>query len=146
MWSYKHYCHGVIIDPDFYSWSIEDAIKARNTEQRRVWFEENGGWEQYEDRFILVDEQPDPGNPGHTLRLCDFPREFNVYGREWSWHRIRQNRARIIFCDNASLDRDGTRRRYGLIYPRSWGDDALTVMARSFGLTREQYQGMTTAK
>jgi hypothetical protein len=125
-----------MVDNTFYSWSIEDAIKTENTEQRRVWFEENGGWEQYEDQFTLIDEQPDPGNPGRSLRLCDFPPDLDPYRGE----------ARIVFCDNASLDRDGTRRRYGLIYPRSWGDDALTVMARSFGLTPEQYQSMSTAK
>jgi antitoxin component YwqK of YwqJK toxin-antitoxin module len=130
------YCRSVIVPQGFWSWTIHDALASKNTEQRRIWFEENGGWEQLENKFTLVDEQPDPGNPGHTLRLCDFPPELDPY----------EGQARIVFCDNASLDLDGSRRRYGLVFPREWGDNALTVMARSFGLSREQYAGISVAR
>jgi hypothetical protein len=131
-----HYCREVAVGASFWSWTVEDALTCENTEQRRVWFEEHGGWENLEDRFHLIDEQPDPGNPGHTLRLCRFPNKLDPYDGD----------AQIVFCDNASLDLDGSRRRYGLIFPRDWGSDAVAVMAKSFGLTREQYQGISIAR
>lgn len=130
-----HY-HGVIVSADFWEWTIEDALLASNSEQRRVWFEENGGWEELEDRFILIDEQDDPGNLGHKLRLCSFPQDIDSY----------EGQANIIFCDNASLDLNGTRRRYALVVPFEWGANAVTVMARSFGLSREEYEQMSVAK
>lgn len=47
-------------------------------------------------------------------------------------------------CSNASLERDGTRRRYG-IEVRGSDDDPVRAAASLFGLSREHYLTMQRA-
>ena len=73
----------------------------------------------------LVDEQPDPANPPHTLRLFDPPAGVEVDGR-------------VLLVVNASPHRDGTRRSYGLVVPGDLGD-ALAAAAWTFGMSAAEY-------
>jgi hypothetical protein len=131
----SHVVHGVRLPFDLVrpGWSIDRILAERNTEVRRIAIERLG-W----DRFIagaglaLVDGPvPDPGNPGNSLSLYDLPA---AYGDD----------ARLLLCSNASPDRDGTVRRFGLHVPASI-DDALAAAAWTFDLDRRTYQGLDRA-
>ncbi|MCG8915013.1 hypothetical protein L6E12_04320 [Actinokineospora sp. PR83] len=112
------------------AWVIEDPTAERisaepNIEVRRCAIE-NIGWEAYLDDAgtTVVGRAPDPGNPGCELLLYDLPR----------WDRP----SRLLLAVNGSVERDGTRRRYGLRVP-PWLDDPVEAAAWSYGLTGPQY-------
>lgn len=113
----------VIDDP-----SVDHIAAETNVEVRRCAIERIG-WgafiEQAELR--LVGSSGDPGNPGAELRLYDLP-----YAR---WGRP----TRLLLAVNGSVERDGTRRRYGLRVP-AWFDDPLDAAGWTYGLTGAQYQ------
>jgi len=111
------------------SWVVEsptaDLIAAEpNVEVRRCAIERLG-WAEFIDQagLTLVGSSPDPGNPGSELRLYDLPRG---------------SRTRLLLAVNGSLERDGTRRRYGLRVP-PWFDDPIDAAGWSYGLTGPQY-------
>ncbi|MGH3860561.1 DUF6745 domain-containing protein [Actinokineospora sp.] len=83
------------------------------------------GWGTYIEQagLTLVRQADDPGNPGCELRLYDLP---------WG------PQARLLLAINGSLERDGTRRQYGLRVP-PWFDDPIDAAAWSYGLTGPQY-------
>ena len=123
-WS-LHAWHGTAVPP----WVVEsptaDLIAAEpNVEVRRCAIE-HIGWEEYVDQagLTLVSRSPDPGNPGSELRLYDLPRG---------------SRTRLLLAVNGSLERDGTRRRYGLRVP-PWFNDPIDAAGWSYGLTGPQY-------
>lgn len=109
------------------SWVVEDPTGARilaenNVEVRRCALE-HIGWEAFvaDAGLTLVGTAPDPGNPGFSLQLYDLP------GRE-----------RLLLAVNGSVERDGTRRRYGLRVP-DWYRDPVAAAAWSYGLRADQY-------
>jgi hypothetical protein len=114
------------------AWVIEaptvDLItREANIEVRRCAIE-RVGWTTFIDMagLALVAEAADPGNPGGDLRLYDLPREPSGPS------------ARLLLAVNGSVERDGTRRRYGLRVP-PWFDDPIDAAGWSYGLTGAQY-------
>lgn len=110
------------------NWTADDILKEPNAEIRRCAIEKMG-W----DWFVhSADLEPvgnpfrDPGNQGCWLTLYDVPRQ------------LFQAPIRVLLCDNATLERDGTRRRFGLTVPADC-KDPLQAAGWTFGLTREQY-------
>ncbi|MDL4815349.1 DUF6745 domain-containing protein [Actinomadura opuntiae] len=118
-----HAWHGTPVP----SWVIDDPAPDRieretNVEIRRCAIE-HLGWPAYIEGagLRLVSTAPDPGNPGSELRLYDLRRE-----------------ARVLLAVNGSVERDGTRRRYGLTVPGAMSDP-VAAAAWTYGLSAEQY-------
>jgi hypothetical protein len=107
--------------------SVENISAERNIEVRRCAIERIG-WGAFIDHagLRLVAQSADPGNPGSELRLYDLP--FEQWGTE----------TRLLLAVNGSVERDGTRRRYGLRVP-PWFDDPLDAAGWTYGLTGAQY-------
>ncbi len=126
-WS-LHFWHGTQVP----SWVIHrptpDAVHAEpNVEVRRCAIEAMG-WDTYiaGAGLRLVDSATDPGNTGNLLHLYEVPPA--IWGTP----------GRVLLVTNGSVERDGTRRRYGLPVP----DDvtgALDAAAWTYGLSDEQY-------
>lgn len=117
------------------AWVIEDvtaeAINTeRNVEVRRCAVERLG-WDAYIERagLTFVARAPDPGNRDSELELYDVPRAPGIIAR------------RLLLAVNGSVERDGTRRRYGLSVP-PWFDDPVDAAGWSYGLTGAQYTGL----
>lgn len=124
-----HAWHGIRVP----SWVIEaptvDRIAAEpNVEVRRCAIERIG-WGTFIDEagLTLVGQAADPGNPGAELRLYDLP-----YAR---WGAA----TRLLMAVNGSVERDGTRRRYGLRVP-AWVADPVEAAGWSYGLSGAQYR------
>jgi hypothetical protein len=105
-----------------------------NQEVRRV-MADRYGWDRLaeEGRWNLIDSCPDPGNPGQTLRLWDLPSGLNA-----PTGNPGDGTVRLLTCVNGTVDRDGTRRQFGLTVP---GDapDALTAAAGTYRMSRDDY-------
>lgn len=104
--------------------TVEKIAAERNIETRRCAIEQLG-WPDYIDQagLRLLGRAPDPGNPGCELRLYDDQPHL---------------RSRLLLAVNGSVERDGTRRRYGLRVP-PWLDDPVEAAGWSYGLTGAQY-------
>ena len=104
-----------------------------NAEVRRVMIERHG-WAEFVEvaGLTLVHTEPDPGNPGHTLALYDLPRQ------------VFDEPVRVVLAANASPERDGTRRRYGLTVPADI-DEAAAGIAWTFGIDPATYRGLARA-
>jgi hypothetical protein len=111
----------------------DQILKLANAEQRRIAIE-RFGWNRFieEARLHLVDECPDPCNDPYTLQLYDIPEQ--VY----------ETPVRVLLCTNASPERDGTRRRFGLTVPIDQ-QDALSAAAWLGGMSREEYAELGSA-
>ncbi|MFD4675644.1 DUF6745 domain-containing protein [Lentzea sp. NPDC058450] len=107
----------VIDEPDVVRILTEPSIEVRFCAAERL------GWETYVEQAQppLLGSVPDPGNPGFDLRLYDL------------WDQIN-----LLLVVNGSVERDGTRRRYGLRTWR-WVNDPLEAAAATYGLTADQY-------
>ncbi len=123
-----HAWHGTRVP----SWVIEEPTADRidqepNVEVRRCAIE-HLGWTGYIDQagLTLLNRAPDPGNPGSELRLYTLPRE--------KWRAP----TRLLLAVNGSVERDGTRRRYGLRVPAQF-DHPLDAAGWTYGLTGAQY-------
>jgi hypothetical protein len=114
-------------------WSAEDILRETNTEVRRCAIEKMG-WENFviQGRFQEVHSAADPGNPGYTLHLFDVPQQ------------IFNEPIRVLVCTNATPERDGTRRKFGLTVPANI-DTATAAAAWGFGLDEKQYLTMARA-
>ena len=129
-----HFWHGTAVPPDFYEWDITRVLQERNAEVRRCGVERIG-WDAVIDRLELVAEAPDPGNTPHTLRLYDMGAEFaDLY----------KSPARILVCQNASLDRGGHRRTFGLPVP-AHHTDPVSAAAELFGVPVAAYRALERA-
>lgn len=131
----SHAVHGVLLPFDLVrpGWSIRRILDERNTELRRVAIERLG-WDRFvaEAGLFLVDGPvPDPGNPGNTLTLYAVPPAYGTGEM-------------LLLCTNASPDRDGTVRRFGLHVPAGF-DDAVAAAAWTFDLDRRTYGGLERA-
>lgn len=130
-----HAWHGTAVPRDLIEngWDTERIMAERNAEVRRCAIE-RVGW----DRFIttagfrLIDQAPDPANPGQVLRLYNVPR--SVLG----------HRARILLCFNATPERSGTRRVYALPVPTACRT-ALAAAAWSFDVPEQTYEQLARA-
>ncbi|MFI6819009.1 DUF6745 domain-containing protein [Nonomuraea sp. NPDC050328] len=102
--------------------SVGHIEREPNIEVRRCAIERLG-WGEYLDRagLRLVATAADPGNPGSELRLYDY-----------------RPGSRVLLAVNGSLERDGTRRRYGLTVP-GFLDDPVAAAAWSYGLPAAHY-------
>jgi len=120
--------HGVRVP----EWVITDPTPERiatetNIETRRCAIE-SLGWDLWtvEARLELVASAPDPGNPGQELQLFDVP------------ERLWGAPVRVVLVVNGSVERDGTRRRYGLTVPRHI-DHPVAAISWTYGLDQKQY-------
>ncbi|MEW2353832.1 DUF6745 domain-containing protein [Spirillospora sp. NPDC029432] len=118
-----HAWHGAPVP----AWVIDDPAAWRidregNVEVRRCAIERLG-WDAYIDQagLRLLGTAPDPGNPGSELRLYDMRRD-----------------TRVLLAVNGSVERDGTRRRYGLTVPGHL-TDPVAAAGWTYGLSAEQY-------
>ncbi|MDQ3485729.1 MAG: hypothetical protein M3445_10040, partial [Actinomycetota bacterium] len=103
------------------------------TEIRRCAIE-HLGWDRYLTELGVrpVDECADPGNGDRTIALYDLPREAQLYSPP----------VRLLVMCNGSLDRGGTRRRYGETVPADM-PDALTAAGWQYGCSRDEYAALT---
>lgn len=123
-----YFWHGRLVP----RWAVLEPTVARiasegNVEVRRCAIEAMG-WARFTDEaeLTLVDEAPDPGNPGQWLSLHAVP------GRVWG------TPAHVLVCTNGSVDLDGGRHTFGLLVPVTV-DSALGAAAWGYGLSAEEY-------
>jgi hypothetical protein len=127
--------HGMRMPFDLmrHGWSAEQILAEHNTEIRRVGIERLG-WDRFlaeADLSLVHGPVPDPGNPGHTLSLYELP-------------TTRDPQARVLVCTNASPERDGTVRRFGLQVPATV-DDAVAAAAWTFDVHPSIYRRLLRA-
>ena len=75
-----------------------------------------------------------PGNPGHTLTLYDVPDAADLFGGE----------VRLLVMDNASLDRDRTRRTFAETVPADCAS-AIDAAAWQFSVDPDIYRTLQRA-
>ena len=111
-------------------WGVQDILAETNLEVRRCAIEKMGWeWLIIECRFEQVGTPAnDPGNPGHELVLFDIPASLTPD----------ESGGRLLLCDNATPERDGTRRRFGIVVPEDT-PDPVAAAAWTFGLTSDEY-------
>jgi hypothetical protein len=121
----------VILHPELLT--VERILGEPNAEVRRAMCERIG-WDQFvaQAQLAEVDRCPDPANPGFELALFDLPEQ------------IFEEPVRLVLCTNASPERDGTRRRFGLTVPADV-PDALSAAAWTFDLDKSTYAGPARA-
>ncbi|MEV0912000.1 DUF6745 domain-containing protein [Streptomyces hokutonensis] len=110
-------------------WDADRILQESNSEIRRAAIERMG-WGEFIAAAGLLQigsSEPDPGNPGCQLALY-----------ELSAGTFPATTVRVLLCTNATPERDGTRRQYGLFVPFDT-PDPITAAAGMLGLTREQY-------
>ena len=131
-----HAWHGTRVPADLIEtgWDTARILREPNTEIRRCAIERMG-WPEFVAAAGLRqvgEPEPDPANPGFDLRLFDVPEQ------------IFDAPVRVLLCTNASPERDGTRRRFGLTVAADIGDPT-TAAASLLRLTREQYLTLEAA-
>ncbi len=90
-------------------WGLKEIFEEPNSEIRRCAIEKIG-WDIFiqESGLKKVASCPDPGNDPFHLALYDLPDELE---------ELYEAPARILLCVNGTVERDGTRRRFGLPVP-----------------------------
>ena len=132
-----HAVHGVRVPAEVIEHpeaiTVDRILTAPNTEVRRVMIDLRGwDWFTAAAGLRLVDTADDPGNPGETITLWDLPEQ--VYDEP----------VRVVLVTNASPERDGTRRRYGLTVPADC-DSAEGAVAWTFGIDADDYRSLARA-
>ncbi len=110
-------------------WTTAQILAEENQEIRRCAIERIG-WDRFVDRAQLArvgDAVPDPGNPGNTIALYDIPEQ------------LYDEPVRVLLATNGSIERDGTRRRFGLTVPADISDP-VEAAAWTYGWTAGQYR------
>jgi hypothetical protein len=110
----------------------EQIFAETNTEIRRCAIESLGWGEFIESSGMtpVSASLPDPGNEPHTLTLYDLPKDLQgMYAEP----------ARILLCTNGTVERDGTRHRYGLIVPAKH-NDPIAAAADLYGWPVDAYR------
>lgn len=125
--------HGTPVPADFYLWDASAALAERNAEIRRCAMERLG-WASLISTLEPIDVAPDPGNPGHMMKLYRLP-------AEWDRTRWLPN---VLVVSNASLDKGGARRTFVLKVP-PWHRTALSAAADLFGLEPAEYAAIARA-
>lgn len=116
-------------------WNVAAILNANNLEVRRAGIERMG-WETFAEATPLQQvcaPAPDPGNPGYLLHLYDIPSRL-----------AGQFSARLLVCTNATPERDGTRRKFGIMVPPDI-TTPLHAAGWTFGLTADEYAGVQRA-
>ena len=131
-----YFWHGIRVPADLIEtgWTVERILAESNVEVRRCAIERIS-WDHFVTAAELteVDQAPDPGNPGRLLRLYEMP------------HRLLGHPARaLLLCNNATRERDGTRRSFGLTVPTDCST-ALAAAAWTFDITETEYVNLTRA-
>jgi hypothetical protein len=125
--------HGTTVPPDFYGWDVARALAEKNSEVRRCAIERLG-WDTVTDRMRLVATADDPGNPSQVLALYDLDTLAGLYDAD----------ARILLVSNASLDKGGHRRRFGLPVP-GHHTDPVAAAAELFNVPAHTYRQLARA-
>jgi hypothetical protein len=115
-------------------WSTTEILREPNAEVRRCAIEKMG-WDRFikEAKLKRVGKTVnDPGNPGKTLALYDVP------------ERLYEVAVRVLLCDNATPERDGTRRRFGLTVPVEI-QNPIEAAAWTFGMSEDAYAKLARA-
>jgi len=124
------YWHGVHVPQRLVEGTLTamEVLKLPNVEVRRCAVERMGwGWLIKEANLGPIGPSvPDPGNPGHELTLYSVPAQFF------------DTEINVLVCDNGTVERDGTRRRFGLTVPANIFTP-VEAAAWTYGLTAEQY-------
>jgi len=125
--------HGTRVPADLIEqgWDTTRILREPNAEVRRCAIERMG-W----DRFVaqaglkrVGEPVPDPGNPGQELALYDVPGD--IYGEP----------VRVLLCVNGTVERDGTRRRFGLTVPADMPDP---LTAAAWGYSDDDHPAAVT--
>ncbi|MEO6793835.1 MAG: DUF6745 domain-containing protein [Mycobacterium sp.] len=130
-----YFWHGIQVPADLIEtdWAPDRILTEPNAEIRRCAIERTG-W----DRFIAtagfreLDRAADPANPGQLLRLYDLP------------NRLLGGAAHVLVATNATRERDGSRRSFGLTVPVDCRS-ALTAAAWTFDLAEAEYINLARA-
>jgi hypothetical protein len=114
-------------------WTPERILAEPNVEIRRCAIERMG-WDRFAAAAALMqlDRAADPANPGQLLRLYDVP------------GRLLDSAARVLVCTNATRERDGSRRSFGLTVPVDCRS-ALAAAAWTFDLAEAEYVNLARA-
>jgi hypothetical protein len=125
-----HAWHGTRVPADLIEtgWDTSRILAEPNAEIRRCAIERLG-WDQLITAAKLAQvgkTVDDPGNPGQSLTLYDVPEQ--IYDAP----------VRVLLCTNGTVERDGTRRRFGLTVPAEFADP-IAAAAWTYDLTAEQY-------
>ena len=115
-------------------WDVDRILREPNAEVRRCAIERLG-WAEFVTQAGLRqvgDAQPDPANPGFDVTLYDLPNQ--IFGEP----------VRVLLCTNAAVERDGTRRRFGLTVPATC-ETPLEAAAWTFDLTESDYKTLAAA-
>jgi len=127
--------HGTPVPQDLIetNWDVTRIHAEENVEIKRCAIEKFG-WPEFiaAAGYTLVDECPDPGNPGQVLRLYDIPRKVLGYP------------ARGLVCTNATRERDGSRHTFGLTVDTGCRT-AMAAAAWTFDLTEKEYKQLARA-
>lgn len=104
----------VVVDPTPERIAAERNVEIRRTAVERI------GWETFLQSagVCLLDESPDLGDAGHTLRHYSTPADWRT-------------NATLLLAVNGSRERDGSRRRYGLQVP-GWTHTSLDAAAWAY--------------
>jgi hypothetical protein len=130
-----YFWHGTQVPADLIEtdWGPEQILAEPNTEIRRFAIERMG-WDRFAAAAELteLDCAPDPANPGQLLRLYDVP------------DRLLDSAARVLVCTNATRERGGARRSFGLTVPTDC-PTALAGAAWTFDLAETEYANLARA-
>jgi uncharacterized protein DUF6745 len=135
-----HAWHGTRVPAELVTgegWGPRRILAERNSEIRRCAIERRG-WDRFVDEGGLRQVGAalvDPGNPGQVLRLYELPGHLRDL-----YHQP----ARILVVRNASPDRDGHRRAFGLPVPADV-PDALSAVAATFAVSPAEYATLARA-
>lgn len=128
--------HGTQVPADLIEngWGTEQILHEPNVEIRRAAVERLG-WEVFLAPFEPKASAADPGNPGQMLDLYELPPQL----RFSNWRVVPQRQ--ILLCTNGSIERDGTRRRYGLLVSADH-NDPVAAAAELYGIPVDVYRNL----
>ncbi len=131
-----HYWHGVRVPADLIDgkWTTTDILRERNAEIRRCAIE-HMGWDRFIAEAGLTRIGPtaaDPGNPGYHLALYEVPEAEDG-------EPLFEEPVNVLLAVNGSVERDGTRRQFGLTVP-SHILDPIEAAAWTYGITSHEYR------
>lgn len=114
----NHFFHGLAVP----SWVTENPTvdmiaREANVEVRRAGIE-SMGWDRFtvEAELKLIAKSPDPGNPGQEIFLY---RAGEVWGGD--------EEVNVAVVTNGTIERDGTRRKFGLIVDARFTDPIAAI-------------------
>jgi len=141
-----YFWHGTPVPGDLIEgegWGLERIIKEPNAEIRRCaierkgwdWFIETAGLKKVGESVPDLGQVLDPyAEEPKMLSLYDLPADLNPYPQP----------VRILLCTNATPERDGTHRRFGLTVPASISDP-VAASAWTFDMNPAEYRQLERA-